>query len=147
MRGRGYDAAALAAHLRRRLGLDRRWPTAIFGAGSLGSALAAYPGFRRGGIEIRAVFDNDPAKIGKRRGGLRVLPMKDLARVVRRARIELGLVCVPADAAQEVAEAAARAGVRGLLNFAPVRLELPETVRVKQVDLGVVLEDLTFHLS
>lgn len=147
VRGRGYAAAELAERIRHLLGLHRKWRAAIAGAGSLGSALAGYPGFRRGGIEIRAIFDVDKKKVGTRRGGVLVYDTARVAEIVRRERLEIAILAVPENAAQKVAAALADAGIRGILNFAPVRLSPGPEVRVHDVDLGLVLEDLTFHLS
>lgn len=117
------------------------------GAGSLGSALAGYPGFRRGGITIRALFDTDPRKVGSKRGGVPVLGLASLETVARREKIEIAILALPSEEAQGVAERLAACGIRGIMNFAPVRLSLAPEVRVLDVDLGLVLEDLTFHLA
>lgn len=111
----------------------------IVGAGRLGSALANYRGFARYGIEIVAIFDNDPGKIGQFVSDLVVLPLKDLKRIVKRFKVEIGVICVPEESAQEVANLLVACGIKGIWNFAPVQLEVPE-------DVVVVNEDITQSL-
>lgn len=147
VRGRGYDVADLKGRLRRILGTDRTWPVVIAGAGSLGTALASYRGFGRHGVRFAALFDVDPAKIGGRRGDVPVLPMDRLAEVVRREGVRIAILAVPAADAQRAAEALAAAGIEAILNFAPVRLDLPPSVRVQNVDLSISLEAITHALA
>ena len=118
-RGVGYDVEALSGHLRRILGLDRKWPTVLVGAGKLGSALALYEGFLIRGFHIVGVFDVDPDPIGNRFGKLDVLPMESLEDVIQRFGAQIGIIAVPANAAQEVGERLVDAGVRAILNFSP----------------------------
>jgi redox-sensing transcriptional repressor len=144
-RGVGYDVRGLAAEIRRELGFDQRWPVVIVGAGHLGQALATYPGFLERGFEVTAVLDADPAKTGTDLGGLKVEPLSELRRVTIERDVAIGVVCTPAEAAQETAERLVAAGVRSILNFAPVPLTLPGAVNVRQVDLSVELQILAFH--
>jgi redox-sensing transcriptional repressor len=148
VRGVGYEVAALKRHVRSILGLDQTRRVAIVGAGHLGQALADYRGFRSGGFEIAALFDVDPKKIGTRtRTGV---PIHDAARfseAVARNRIEIGVITVPADAAAGVAERCFGAGLKAILNFAPVRLNAPPGVRLKNVDLKINLETLSFYIA
>jgi redox-sensing transcriptional repressor len=143
----GYEVGTLKRHLVAILGLDQTRKVAIVGAGHLGQALADSGGFASGGFRIAALFDDDPQKVGSRtRGGLVVQDVRRLREVVAREGIEIGVITVPAAAAQEVAQRCAGAGLRALLNFAPARLTVPAEVRVKNVDLKEHLETLCFYM-
>lgn len=144
--GVGYKVANLIQEVRRILGTDRTWQVALVGAGNLGTALLRYRGFAKQGFEIAAVFDADPKVFGRTLSGVSVHPIADLPRVCREKTIRLAILAVPVVAAQEVAQKLAQAGVRGILNFAPVRLDLPEDVRVLPVDLALELEQLAFRV-
>jgi len=143
-RGVGYNVPALARALRTILSLDREWRVALVGAGNIGRALCTYRMFRERGFRIVALFDDDPRKEGCTWGRLKVRPMRDLARVVRNERIELGIIAVPQAGAQAVAEQLIAAGVRGILNFAPIRIHPPGGVEVCSVDLAIELQQLAF---
>ncbi len=148
--GVGYHVEALIRRIRQILGTDRTWNVLLVGSGNLGRALAAYRGFARKGFRIVAVFDNDPAKIGKLvspEDGLTVRPTHEMPAVAERLGIQLGVLCVPAQMAQQVAEDMVNAGVKGIVNFAPVTLNVPPGVAVAGVDLAVQLEQLSFRLS
>lgn len=147
IRGIGYYVANLRAELSRILGLDREWRLALVGFGNLGSALFRYRGFARGGFRVAAIVDDDPAKAGRVVDGLQILPVSELARAVRQSGIQVGVIAVPADAAQLVADRLVAAGVRAILNFAPARLTVPREVRLQNVDLSIELENLSFHLA
>src|SRR4051794_3410913 len=123
--GVGYAAPELVAAIRRALGIDRDWPTALVGVGNLARALLRYHGFVDRGFRIVALFDADPAKVGQRVDGLEVHPPERMGPVIAATGAELGILSVPSEAAQAVAEALVAAGVRGLLNFAPNVLRLP----------------------
>jgi redox-sensing transcriptional repressor len=146
IRGVGYDVDALADHLNSLLGLDRQHALVIVGMGNLGSALAQYLGFNYGAFKVVAGVDNDPKKIGRRVANLIVRSSADLEQVVRESGAEIGVLAVPAEAAQENYEALADAGVKGVLNFAPVRVKRREDVPLKNVDLRINLEELAFFL-
>ena len=143
-RGVGYEAEALTAAIRGVLGIDRVWRAVLVGAGNLGRALLRYRGFREQGFTIVGLFDSDPRKVGEVAEGLRVEANPILPARVRELGAELGVLAVPSDAAQEVADALIAAGIRGLLNFAPMRLRTPPTVRVVSVDLAIQFEQLAF---
>jgi len=145
-RGVGYRTALLAASIRAVLGLDREVPVALVGAGHLGTAFARYNHARRQQPRIYAIFDSDPAKVGLEIGGTTVQDISELEPTVRRLGIRLAVIAVPAAAAQEVADQLVRAGCDVLLNFAPVRLALPEGVRVHNVDLAMELESLAYYV-
>ncbi len=144
--GIGYRIEELMTALRRILGIDREWPTAMIGLGNLGRALIKYRGFRNRGFHIVALFDNDPKKIGQTHGGLIVRPLEELRETVAAQGIELALLTVPADAAQKAADQAVACGIRGILNFAPIPLNVPPTVSVMAVDLSVQLEHLAYKV-
>ena len=145
--GIGYRVEDLITQLRKILGTDKVWSVLLVGAGNLGRALMAYRGFLRKGFQLAAVFDTDPAKRGQSFGDLQILPMSDLPAVATRDAIRLAIMAVPAEAAQAVADQLVAAGVRGILNFAPVALNVPATVAVQSVDLAVSLEQLAFKMS
>jgi redox-sensing transcriptional repressor len=147
VRGIGYYVKELRRHLRQILGLDRGVRVAIMGAGNLGLALADYAGFRDDGFEIVALFDTLKEKIGRRsRGGVLIHDIRDLKKIVRRERIGIAVVAVPAAAAQAVANAAVAAGVHAILNFSPGAVKVPRGVKLKSMDLTVSLESLSFFL-
>jgi redox-sensing transcriptional repressor len=142
--GIGYAAGELIAAIRRALGIDREWAVALAGVGNLARALLHYHGFAERGFRIVALFDADPAKVGQRVEGLPVHGPEEMAAVVAATGAELGVLAVPAESAQAVADALIAAGVRGLLNFAPAVLRAPPGVSVVSVDLTVQLEQLAF---
>ena len=146
IRGVGYDVDALADHLNSLLGLDRKHPMVIVGMGNLGSALAQYLGFNYGAFYVVAGVDNDPKKIGRKAGTFIIRPTSELAGVVRESGAEIGVLAVPAEAAQENYDALADAGIKGVLNFAPVRVKRRAGVPLKNVDLRINLEELAFFL-
>jgi redox-sensing transcriptional repressor len=145
--GIGYRVEELIAALRRILGIDRVWPTAMIGLGNLGRALVKYRGFRSRGFQIVALFDNDPKKIGQTHAGLAVRSLEELPQAVGELGIALAILCVPAEAAQRVAERVVDCGINGILNFAPVPLVLPPAVSVIAVDLSVQLEHLAYKVQ
>jgi redox-sensing transcriptional repressor len=146
-RGMGYDVEELESRLRTILGLGVRWPVALVGAGRIGEALMGYETFRQQGFHIEAVFDQDPSKVGQRLGELEVRPDETMERAVRDLGIEIAVLAVPGDAAQEVADRLVAAGVRGILNFAPKRLKVPEDVVVRSVDMALEMEGLSYALT
>ncbi len=148
-RGVGYSVDELRRHLTQILGLDRAHRVGIVGAGNLGAALANYNGFAASNFEVVALFDNDKAKINRRVGrpGVTVHDVKKLARVVRDEEIDVAVVAVPARVAQRVLNQIMSAGVKAVLNFAPVRLHARLGVKVKTVDLTISLESLSYFLA
>jgi redox-sensing transcriptional repressor len=142
--GIGYAAGELIAAIRGALGIDREWAVAVAGVGNLARALLHYHGFADRGFRVVALFDADPAKVGERVEGLPVHGPEAMAGVIAATGAELGVLAVPAAAAQPVADALIAAGVRGLLNFAPAVLRVPPGVSVVSVDLTVQLEQLAF---
>jgi redox-sensing transcriptional repressor len=146
-RGVGYRVPALIAAIRQALGIDREWPAVLVGAGNLARALLRYRGFAERGFRIVGLFDADAKKVGERLAGLEVRPVAEVGRRVRELGAELGIVAVPSEAAQEVGELLAAAGVRGVLNFAPAVLRLPTAIAVVNVDLTIQLEQLAFQVQ
>lgn len=146
-RGLGYTVRELAAEIRDILGLTKPWRVALVGAGRIGSALFDYQGLPNRGFHIVAVLDSDPSKIGRRWGDATICDVADLERIVKDSGVQIAVLAVPVEAAQDVADQASRAGVRGILNFAPTRLKVPEGVTVKDVKVVLELEALTFALS
>lgn len=146
-RGVGYEVKALLKHLERILGLDNYWPIILVGAGNLGRALVNYEGFRKLGLEIKAVLDADLNKIGNSIFGIPVQSMKVLPQVVRENGVEMGIIAVPAVFAQEVADQMVEAGIKAIWNFAPTRILVPEDVEVRNEDLSVGIVGLVYHLA
>lgn len=148
--GIGYDVEALIARIRGILGTDRMWNVLLVGAGHLGMALSAHRGFAKKGFRVVAVFDDDKAKIGKRvpsLDGVVIQPVDEIAKAVREKDIRLAIIAVPGQAAQDVVDRLLAAGIRGLLNFAPVSLDVDPAVAVSSVDLAVQLEQLSFQVG
>lgn len=144
-RGVGYDVASLIHRIRSELGLTQRWPVLIAGAGNLGQALANYGGFDERGFEVVALVDADPTRTGEVVAGLSVRSVERLEELVRELGVAIGMICTPADAAQSVADRLVAAGIRSILNFAPVLITVPEGVSVRSVDLSVELQILAFY--
>jgi redox-sensing transcriptional repressor len=148
VRGVGYYVKELQRHLRQILGLDRAVKVAIMGAGNLGLALADYPGFRVEGFEIAALFDTQREKIGQRsRTGVRIHDIRELRAVVRRDKVGIAVIAVPAESAQPVVDAVVGSGIKAVLNFSPGTLKVPPDVKLKSVDLTVSLESLSYFLA
>ncbi|MGH9315554.1 MAG: redox-sensing transcriptional repressor Rex [Thermoanaerobaculia bacterium] len=148
VRGVGYEVSGLKKHLISILGLRQTRRLAIVGAGRLGQALADSPGFTSAGFAVAALFDNDATKIGTQtRAGVPVYDVERLSEIVRRGSIAIAVLTVPASAAREVARRCVEARVKGILNFAPVRLHAPPGVRLKNVDLKIPLETLSFYIQ
>ncbi len=147
IRGVGYDVGTLAARLNSLLGLDRRHLLVMVGMGNLGRALSQYLGFNHGSFQVVAGVDNDPQKVGHRVAGFIVRPSRELAQVVGETSAEIGVLAVPASAAQENYDALVDAGIRAVLNFAPARLRTRPGVPLKNVDLRINLEELAFFLN
>ncbi len=145
--GIGYRVGELAERIRMILGTNRRWQVALVGVGSLGRALLGHRGFALKGFHIVAAFDVDPAKAGKEIYSVRVYDMTHLERVIRERGIQIAVICTPADVAQNVADKLAGARIGAILNFAPVTLDVPDTVVLNSVDLAIQLEQLSFQLA
>ncbi len=145
IRGVGYDVEYLVYQVSRALGLTQNWPVVIVGAGNLGRALANYGGFATRGFHIEAVLDSDPAMAGRKLGAVPVRHVSELEEIVAGNGVAIGVIAVPAGAAQAVCDRLVAAGVTSILNFAPVVLTVPEGVDVRKVDLSIELQILAFH--
>ena len=146
-RGLGYAVPELIGELRSILGLERRWRVALVGAGRIGAALLGYRDFRRQGFYIEAVFDADPTKVGQRRQGVVIRSDADLECGLRDEAIDIVIVAVPAEAAQAVVDRVVASGIRAILNFAPTKLRVPDEVALKNVNMAVELEGLSYALA
>jgi redox-sensing transcriptional repressor len=145
--GTGYHVGYLVEQLRRILKVDREWDVALVGAGAIGHALAHYGGFADRGFCICQIFDNDPEKVGTMINGLEVVDTSRIPEVLPEHGITLAMLAVPASAAQAVTDALVKAGVRGILNYAPINLSVPEHVRVQHIDPVVHLQRITFYVQ
>jgi redox-sensing transcriptional repressor len=146
--GRGYEVERLHGRLTSILGVaGRTWNVALAGVGNLGSALLAYGGFKERGFTFRAAIDADHGKIGRTICGVPISPPQQLGALIKKHQIRIGLIAVPVEAAQAVCDQFVRSGVRAIVNFAPVRLEVPSSVWLRVVDLAVELETLAFYLA
>ena len=146
-RGLGYKVDELRDRLRIILGLDQVWPVILVGAGRIGSALFEYPDFKRRGYDCVAIVDSDPEKIGGKWGELVIQPAAKLESLIKELRATLVILAVPASAAQLVAERSVDAGIKGILNFAPVQLQVPDGIPVENVNLVMELEALSFQIT
>lgn len=144
--GSGYDINYLSARIRQILKVDRIWNVALVGSGDLGHAIARYPGFAERGFHIRYVFDNDPAKIGKMIGTLPIISTDKMVEIIRQEGIMVAMITVPSRAAQSVADQLVQAGIKAILNYAPVALNVPENIRVETVSPILQLEHMTYYL-
>jgi len=145
VRGLGYYIAELKHNLERILGLKQDWEVALVGVGNLGSALIAYKGFQARGFKIGVAFDTDPARVGQVVGGVQVVETGKLVPTLRKKKVKIAVLAVPAPAAQSVADLLVEAGVTAILNFAPAQITVPEGVKVQNVDLSVLLKTLSYH--
>jgi redox-sensing transcriptional repressor len=146
-RGVGYNVEELYGHLLNILGLDCTWNIIIIGAGKLGSALALYQGFADRGFNITAILDVDKNIIGHKLGNIEIEPLDLLQQRVKDSDISIGVVTVPAEVAQDVTDMLVKAGVKAILNFSPRVLRVPNDIILRNVDLSVNLEVLSFNLS
>jgi redox-sensing transcriptional repressor len=145
--GIGYDVEKLLAQIEDILGLTKEWSVALVGIGHLGEAIARYEGFRSQGIRIVALFDSDPAKIGTSINGLTIMGDQQIEATCRAHNIHLAIIAVPASRAQEVADMLIAAGVRAILNYAPVVIQVPEGVWVRNIDPVGLMHSMTYYLA
>jgi len=144
-RGVGYSVGDLRMRIQRELGISGRRSVAIIGAGNLGTALARYSGLSQRGFDVVAIYDVDPRRIGERVGDVTVSAAASIGDDCRRGVFSMAILAVPAGAAQQVAEQLVASGVSSILNFAPVRVTVPEKVPVRQVDLSTELQILSYY--
>ena len=144
--GTGYQIAYLVEQLKQVLKVDQEWDVALVGAGDLGRALAHYKGFGDRGFRIVSVFDNSPHKIGTKLESFVIQPLDELAKVVRERNIKIAMIAVPAEAAQQVADRLIEVGVKAILNYAPINLNVPSDVHVQYIDPVVHMQRMTYYL-
>ena len=145
--GRGYNVRRLLDELRQILGLDRQWRMALVGVGRLGRAILGYEGFTPQGFRIIEAFDSNPEIVGTEINNLVIKPITELERVLTAKPVDVGIVAVPAETAQEVIDTLVRCGVRGILNYAPIAIHVPHGVHIKRIDPVLVLQSMTYYLK
>jgi len=144
--GTGYSIDFLADQLRQILKVDRVWDIAVVGAGDIGSAVARYQGFANRGLRVTMIFDNDPDKIGIQVGSFTVKDIANLGPTIVKAGIKIAMISTPSKEAQEVADQLISAGVKAILNYAPINLTVPEHVHVQHIDPVIHLQRMTYYL-
>lgn len=145
-RGLGYPVRELRTQIARILGIDRIWKVAMIGVGNIGSALVSYKEFQRQGFMIIKIFDNDQRKIGSNHKGIVVSDIRFLEKELRETGVELVIVAVPASVAQQIVDDVVRAGIKSILNFAPVNLKVPADVCLRNENMAMELEYLSFAM-
>jgi len=146
-RGLGYKVTELREAIVGILGLNHRWTMALFGAGFLGHALFFHKGFRDDGFFFEHIFDTDEAKFGTRWGDLEIRPLSGADAAMKLRPVEIAVIATPPEAAQDIVDMSVRGGVKGILNFAPTQITVPDGVFLRNVNLAVALESLSFFLS
>ncbi len=144
--GTGYEIQYLKEQLRKILKVEREWDVALVGAGDLGNAIAHYGNFDSNAFHIVAVFDSDPRKIGTKMGRFQILDSESIPQVIQAMNIQIAIIAVPADSAQRVADTLIEAGIRAILNYAPITLNVSPEVRVQYIDPVVHLQRMTYYL-
>jgi redox-sensing transcriptional repressor len=144
-RGVGYSACDLRDRIRRELGIEKRRRVGIIGAGNLGTALARYSGLSKRGFDVVAVYDVDPRRVGQEIGGIVVADIARMPADRAAQRFDMAILAVPASSAQKVADSLVKSGITSILNFAPIRVTVPETVALRQVDLSNELQILSYY--
>ncbi|MEJ2486312.1 MAG: redox-sensing transcriptional repressor Rex [Anaerolineales bacterium] len=145
--GTGYNIEFLIQKIQEILKVDRIWDVAVIGAGDVGHAVANYGGFQHRGFKIVKIFDNDPDKIGTEFNGIKVLDIANVDKEIKKAGLKVAMLTVPAETAQEVADLLVKAGIKAILNYAPVSLTVPQGVRVQYIDPAVHLQNMTYYLD
>ncbi len=145
--GKGYNVQFLLNQIRDILHLEQQWGVALIGTGHLGEAIARYGGFRDKGFEIVALFDADQRKVGQELNGKLIHHFSEIPKIVSEMGLQLGIVAVPASSAQEVVDLLVEAGVKAILNYAPVSVQVPEDVRTRSIDPVSLLQSMTYYLD
>jgi len=145
--GRGYNVHGLLAKLREILGIDRQWHVCLIGVGRLGQAIAEYGGFRPQGFEILGAFDADQAMVGKQVGGVAVHFIDELESFILAHNVDIGIVAVPAAHAQAVVDRLVDAGIRAILNYAPITAHVPRDVTIRHIDPVLAMQSMTFYIK
>lgn len=143
-RGVGYDVERLTEEIENILGVNKEWKIAIVGVGKLGTALLGFEGFSKFNIKITLAFDVNKDKVGKEKKGVKIDHIKDMGVFVKKNSVKIAVISTPPEVAQEVADQLVAAGIKGILNFAPIVLKVPQTVSVSNVDMACELESLIF---
>ncbi|WP_456409137.1 redox-sensing transcriptional repressor Rex [Caldithrix abyssi] len=146
-RGLGYNTRDLRDQIANILGLSKKWNVALVGVGNIGRALIDYAEFKKQGFHIKALFDNDPKKVGQEIGGLKIHHMDSVCNVVKEEKIEIAIIAVPAKVAQSVVDSLVKCGVKAFLNFAPITIKAPGDVMVKNENMSIELEALSYFLT
>ena len=144
--GKGYTVGKLKEQISKALGLDRQWNMALVGVGKLGRALLDYLTFKKSSFHIRAGFDLDEKKIGKEISGVKIYHLYQMPKIIREKKIHIGIVTVPAEAAQEAVDLLVISGIRAILNFSPVWVVVPRYVKLRNVDFTSQIEVIPFYL-
>ena len=144
--GTGYSIDYLAEQIRHILKVDQVWDIAVVGAGDIGSAVARYQGFANRGMQVKQIYDSDPAKVGTDVGSFKVKDIADIESEIKKDGIKVAMIATPSDHAQEVADQLVSAGVMAILNYAPINLNVPENVRVQYIDPVIHLQRMTYYL-
>jgi redox-sensing transcriptional repressor len=145
--GRGYNVRGLLAKLQEILGIDRQWRLALIGVGRLGQAIAEYGGFGPQGFEIVAAFDSNPRLVGSKVGGVEIHDTDRLGEFLRSTRVDIGIVAVPAAEAQRVVDLLVEAGIRAILNYAPITAHVPRDVAIRHIDPVLAMQSMTFYIK
>jgi len=145
--GSGYKVEELESALKKILGKDKIWNVCVVGVGYLGSALLSYPGFSQQGLDIVAAFDNDPKKVSKEKSGILIESIDNMADIIKAKNISIAVITIPAAQAQSVADSLIVAGIRCIMNFAPININVPDDVKINNVDLSRELETLSYFLA
>ena len=145
--GTGYQIAYLVEQLQKILNVDHEWEIAVIGAGDIGNALVRYKGFSNRGFRVCMIFDINPEKIGSQIGEFVIFDYANLVETIRAARIKIAMITVPANRAQEVADRLVEAGVKAILNYAPISINVPEGVRVQYIDPSIHLQRMTYYMD
>ena len=144
--GTGYNIKFLSEKIREIMKIDRVWDVAIIGAGDIGHGLAGYQGFLERGFRVTLAFDNDPEKIGTKIGSVEVQDIAKMVDAINEAEVKVAMIAVPAEYAQNVADELAKTQVKAILNYAPIRITVPEGVRVQYIDPATHLQWMTYYL-
>ena len=145
--GRGYNIRRLAQQLQQILGLDRQWSMILVGVGHLGLAILAYGGFQPQGFIVVGAFDADPYLIGRKLNGITIRSVAELGEYLKGRHVDIGIVAVPASAAPSIVETLIAGGVRSILNYAPVAMQVPPHVQIRNIDPVMALQSMTFYLK
>ncbi len=146
-RGLGYNCNILKNQIGDILGLNREWNVAVVGAGNIGRALVDYAEFKKQGFKISLILDNDPQKIGAKIHGIPIQDFKNVKKLVADKKIDIAIIAVPVNAAQQVADSLIDSGIKAILNFAPISLKVPDKIHVKNENMAIEIESLSYYLN